>query len=42
MTGGQGDGVQHGRVPAVEQDAPAARVRHDGIEALAQLVDGLV
>ena len=42
VTGGQGDGVELGRVPAVEQDAAAAGVLHDGVDAVADLVDGLV
>ncbi|MNN51714.1 hypothetical protein D3C81_1663730 [compost metagenome] len=38
----QGHFVELGAVPAVEQDAAAARVFVDGVDALANLVDGLV
>lgn len=34
--------VELGAVPAVEQDAPAARIVDDGVQALTHLVDGLV
>lgn len=42
VAGGQGHFFELGPVPAVEEDAAAARVGHDGVQALAQLVDGLV
>ena len=38
----QGHFVELGHVPAVEQDAAAARVLDDGVDALADLVDRLV
>ncbi|VVN05201.1 hypothetical protein PS647_03548 [Pseudomonas fluorescens] len=38
----QGHFIELGAVPAVEQDATAARVLDDGVDALANLVDGLV
>ena len=40
--GGQGDGVELGRVPAMEKDAAAAGILDDGVEAVADLVDRLV
>ncbi|MNP28182.1 hypothetical protein D3C76_1211330 [compost metagenome] len=42
VTRRQGHLVQLRAVPAVEQDAAAARVVGDGVQALAHLVDGLV
>jgi hypothetical protein len=42
MAGGQGDGVEVGAVPAVEQDAAAAGILDDGVQTIAQLVDRLV
>ncbi|MCY1173994.1 hypothetical protein D9M73_141790 [compost metagenome] len=38
----QGHFIELSAVPAVEQDAAAARVLDDGVDALANLVDGLV
>lgn len=42
MPGGQGDFVQHRAVPAMEEDAAAAGILDDGVQALAQLVYRLV
>ncbi|MNN45150.1 hypothetical protein D3C81_1594700 [compost metagenome] len=42
MAGRQCNRIEVGTVPAVEQDAAAARVLDDGIQAITQLVDGLV
>ncbi len=38
----QGHFIELGAVPAMEQDAPAARVVCDGVQALTDLIDGFV